>query len=301
MTCISLITDGIDGITGPIRVAYLLGKSLIGLGFNVNVVAPYVDEDVRKDLEYVGIKVKVLGAKSLFSGQSRHLLIWLINGMKGVINYNDDCVLINLSFELPIPSTAFYAQGYVGDLLRDLGSGFPAHYRLGYYLALPPLIRMADSTYHRALSLSKYVIANSRYSMESVISRGARVWRIINPPVDTDLFRPVLNPPTQDYVLTYVGKETQFDIIRAMADAGIRMVAFGSKVPWLPHWFIKHRNIDYRGGRVSDEELVRLYANAKFTVFPPFMHDPLVTYLLNPWPAEHRSSPMIGKALGGRP
>ena len=270
MPCISLVTDGIDGVTGPIRVAYLLGKSLIGLGFNVNVIAPYADEDARKALEYVGIKVRVLGTKSLLSGQSRHLLIWLINGMRGVINYDDDCALINLSFELPIPSTIFYAQGYVGDLLRDLSREFPVHYKLGYYLGLP-IVRMADSTYHKALSHSNYVIANSRYSMESVASRGVRVWRIINPPVDTDLFRPVPNP-AQDYVLTYVGKETQFDVLRAIANAGIRIVAFGSKVPWLPHWFVRHRNIDYRG-RVSDDELVRLYANAKFTVFP-FIHEP---------------------------
>ncbi|WP_054854033.1 glycosyltransferase [Vulcanisaeta distributa] len=275
MPCISLITDGIDGITGgPIRVAYLLGKSIIEMGFNVNVVAPYVSKEVEKDLEYVGIKVRDLGLRPPLSGQSGHFLIWLMNGIRGLINYRDDCLTINLSFELPIPATIFYAQGYVGDLLRDLSREFPIHYRLGYYLATP-LIIAADSTYHRALSRSKYVIANSRYSAEAVISRNVRVWGgVINPPVNTDFFKPVPNPPTQDYVLTYVGKETQFNVLRAMANAGgIRIVAFGSKVPpWLPRWFVRHRNIDYRG-RVSDEELVKLYANAKFTVFP-FIHEP---------------------------
>ncbi|ADY01187.1 glycosyl transferase group 1 protein [Vulcanisaeta moutnovskia 768-28] len=270
MPCISLVTDGIDGITGPIRVAYLLGKSLISTGFTVNVIAPYVNEELSRYLEYVGIKVRDLGVRLVFSGQSGHLLIWLVNGIRGLINYDNDCALINLSFELPIPSTIFYAQGYVSDLLRDLSKGFPTHYKLGYYLALP-LIRIADSTYHKALSLSKYVIANSKYSMDSVVSRGVRVWGVINPPVDTDLFKPVPSP-TQDYVLTYVGKETQFDVLKAMANAGIKMVAFGSKIPWLPRWFVKHQNIDYRG-RVSDEELAKLYANAKFTVFP-FMHEP---------------------------
>ncbi len=112
MTCISLITDGIDGITGPpIRVAYLLGRFLIGLGFDVNVVSPYVREDVRRDFEYVDIKVRDLGIKPpLLPGQAGHLSIWLINGVKGLINYGDDCLSINLSFELPIPSTVFYAQ-----------------------------------------------------------------------------------------------------------------------------------------------------------------------------------------------
>ncbi|WP_054857873.1 hypothetical protein [Vulcanisaeta sp. JCM 16159] len=148
MPCVSLITDGIDGITGPIRVAYLLGKSIIEMGFNVNVVAPYVSKEVKKDLEYVGIKVRDLELRPPLSGQSGHLLIWLMNGIRGLIDYRDDCLTINLSFELPIPATIFYAQGYVGDLLRDLSREFPIHYRLGYYLATP-LIIAADSTYHR--------------------------------------------------------------------------------------------------------------------------------------------------------
>lgn len=270
MPCITLITDGIDGITGPIRVAYLLGSFLTRTGFSINVISPYVKEEVRRDFERIGARVRDLGIKKLPLGQSNHLLIWLINGIRGLVNYSDDCALINLSFELPIPSTIFYAQGYVGDLLRDLSKEFPAYYRLGYYVALP-LINAADSTYHKALSLSKYVIANSRYSAESVRVRGVEVHAVINPPIDTELFKPVPNPG-QDYVLTYVGKETQFVVLRAIADAGVKIVAFGSKVPWLPRWFVRHRNIDYRG-RVSDEELARLYANAKLTVFP-FIHEP---------------------------
>ncbi len=85
----------------------------------------------------------------------------------------------------------------MGDLLRDLSQVFPPiYYKLSYYIALP-LINTADSTYHRALSFSKYVIANSRYSAEAVMSRGGvRVWGgVINPPVDTELFKPVPNPP----------------------------------------------------------------------------------------------------------
>ncbi|WP_243678148.1 glycosyl transferase family 1 [Vulcanisaeta distributa] len=298
MPCISLITDGIDGIVGPIRVAYLLGGFLVKAGFNVNVVSPYVRDDVRREFEYAGIKVRNLGIKSLLPGQAGHFLMWLINGIKGgLIEYDDGCLSINLSFELPIPSTIFYAQGYVSDLLRDLSKEFPMHYKLGYYVAMP-LIGIADSTYHKALSLSNYVIANSRYSAESVMLRGGvRVWGgVIHPPIDTEFFKPVPNP-TQDYVLTYVGKETQFNVLRALADAGIKIVAFGSKVPWIPRWFTKHQNIDYRGGRVNDEELVKLYANAKFTVFP-FTHE--LRYVpSSPWHAEHPSSLIISRGPGG--
>ncbi|MGC8542647.1 MAG: glycosyltransferase [Vulcanisaeta sp.] len=274
--CVLLITDGIDGITGPIRVAYALGKHLIGNRINVKIITPYINAEVNKSLIREGFNTRSLGKETLVGGQAGHLWIWIRNSLfmnRKIINEitNDsECISINLSFEVPIQSTIFYTQGYVGELLRDIAMEFPLHYRMAYKLS-SPVIRMADNTYSKALLGSKYVIANSRYSAYMATERGAHVHGIIYPPIDTRLFRPV-NNPSSDYVVTYVGKETQFDVLRAIANTGIRIIAFGSKVPWLPRWFLRHRNIDYRG-RVSDEELVKLYANARFTVFP-FTHEP---------------------------
>jgi hypothetical protein len=60
-------------------------------------------------------------------------------------------------------------------------------------------------------------------------------------------------------VLTYVGKETAFSAIKRVADAGVKMRAFGSKVSHVPDYIRKHPNIELLG-RVSDEELVELYS-----------------------------------------
>jgi glycosyltransferase involved in cell wall biosynthesis len=269
--CVLIITDGVDGITGPIRVAYLLGKHLVDVGFIVELIAPYVEPQVETEFVNAGFRVKELGLKPPIGGGLGHLWLWMRNALFKIHDIDlGDCMSINLSFELHIKSTIFYAQGYVRDLLSDLVREFPRHYRVAYRLSLP-IIKRADANYHEALSSSTFVVANSKYSAEMVMRRGAQVHGIINPPIDTSFFKPVTNP-SNDYVLTYVGKETQFNVLRRIADHGIKIVAFGSKVAWMPRWFTKHSNIDYRG-RVSDDELTKLYANARFTVFP-FIHEP---------------------------
>ncbi|MFB6469892.1 MAG: glycosyltransferase family 4 protein [Vulcanisaeta sp. AZ3] len=265
--CIDLIVDGIDGVTGPIRVAVTLGYFLRLRSYRVTLVTPYVNSSVKHEIQ--GLNIIELIGKPTLSGQLGHLWLWIRNAFREVV-YRSDCITINLSFELPIPSTIFYAQGYVGDLLKDMTETAPMHYRLGYLLA-SPLIKAANMVYHKGIVNSRFVVANSRFTADMVRSRGITVSDIIHPPINTNFFKPVENPG-EDYVLTYVGKETEFKVLKALADNGIKIVAFGSKVPWLPKWFTRHSMIDYKG-RVSDDELVKLYANAKFTVFP-FTHEP---------------------------
>jgi glycosyltransferase involved in cell wall biosynthesis len=101
-----------------------------------------------------------------------------------------------------------------------------------------------------------------------------RVDKTINPPLDCTFFRPATSKPTGDYALTHFGtygKEGRFPVIKAIADSGVVIKAFGN-VASIPKPLRKHRNIDFLG-RVSDEELVNLYSNAFFTLFA-FNHEP---------------------------
>jgi len=72
--------------------------------------------------------------------------------------------------------------------------------------------------------------------------------------------------------LTYFGKETDFFVLKKIGDAGVKIKAFGSKISYVSKGLLKHRNIEFLG-KVSDEELVNLYSNAIFTLFP-FTHEP---------------------------
>jgi glycosyltransferase involved in cell wall biosynthesis len=73
-------------------------------------------------------------------------------------------------------------------------------------------------------------------------------------------------------VLTYFGKETKFSVIKAIADLGVSIKAFGSKAPFIPKGMITHPNISFLG-KIPIGELVNVYSNALFTLFP-FTHEP---------------------------
>jgi glycosyltransferase involved in cell wall biosynthesis len=57
-----------------------------------------------------------------------------------------------------------------------------------------------------------------------------------------------------------------------IADLGVKIKAFESKTPFIPRYMLGHLNVDFLG-RVSTGELVDLYSNALFTLFP-FTHEP---------------------------
>jgi glycosyltransferase involved in cell wall biosynthesis len=73
-------------------------------------------------------------------------------------------------------------------------------------------------------------------------------------------------------VLTYFGKETKYPVIKAVADLGIKIKAFGSKNPYIPRCIHRHPNIKFEG-EVSNQKLADLYSNALFTLFT-FTHEP---------------------------
>jgi glycosyltransferase involved in cell wall biosynthesis len=101
---------------------------------------------------------------------------------------------------------------------------------------------------------------------------GLKVHDIIYPPLDRRIFRPSTESPSEDYVLTYFGKETKFSVIKRIADLGVKIKAFGSKTLFINRDLLKHPNIEFLG-KLSTEVLVDAYSNALFTLFP-FTHEP---------------------------
>jgi glycosyltransferase involved in cell wall biosynthesis len=53
---------------------------------------------------------------------------------------------------------------------------------------------------------------------------------------------------------------------------GVKIKAFGSKTRSIPEDLLRHSDVEFLG-RVNTDELVDLYANALFTLFP-FTHEP---------------------------
>jgi glycosyltransferase involved in cell wall biosynthesis len=150
----------------------------------------------------------------------------------------------------------------------ELSPGF----RLAFNV-LRPFVQYADGRLvNRMDSVTTMVIANSRFCASMYGELGVKVHDVIYPPIDCQAFHPSTSKPSSDYVLAYFGKETKFSVVKKVADAGVKIKAFGSKTPFIPERLVKHRNVDFVG-RVSNGELVSLYSNALFTLFP-FTHEP---------------------------
>jgi glycosyltransferase involved in cell wall biosynthesis len=102
-------------------------------------------------------------------------------------------------------------------------------------------------------------------------SWGCRVDKVIYPPLDCASFKPTTPNPSADYVLAYAGKETKFSILKELTALGLKFKVFGSKAP-VPKRLLKDSNVEFLG-KITDEELVRLYSNALFTL-SVFTHEP---------------------------
>ncbi|MFP3320627.1 MAG: glycosyltransferase, partial [Acidilobus sp.] len=185
---------------------------------------------------------------------------------------NDDAVVVNFSQAFLVNADVYYAQGPITRALDDMYPEMRPLYR-AIYRTFRRLFILHDRRFNRGLRrASRLFIANSSFTRSMYEAWGIRVDGVIYPPLDTSFFRPITSRPSGDYVLTYAGKETAFSVIRRVADAGVKIRAFGSKISHVPDYIRKHPNIELLG-RVSDEELVELYSNALFTLFP-FTHEP---------------------------
>jgi glycosyltransferase involved in cell wall biosynthesis len=151
---------------------------------------------------------------------------------------------------------------------KELTTGFRVAYDF-----LKTIIDYADENLVRRMyKQSSLVIANSRFCASLYSSFGVKTDGVIYPPIDCRVFQPLTSKPSSDYVLTYMGKETKFSVIKNVADSGVRIKAFGAKSKSIPEGILKHSNIEFLG-KVTTEDLVRLYTNALFTLFP-FTHEP---------------------------
>jgi len=119
---------------------------------------------------------------------------------------------------------------------------------------------------------STKLVAVSRYIASFYKSIGINVDSIVHSSQNFELFKPSPGTIFNKYVLTYVGKETDFDLLISMAKYGINIIGFGSKIP--PGMGFKSlvKHIKFVGS-VGSEKLISLYSGAKFFAFP-FTNEP---------------------------
>ena len=274
----TLVCDIMMDLEGSVRPAMYLAEALVQKGYDVAIISPAMSKDVEKSLNMRKMKPINLRVK-LFAKRLGLSMLWFETwGREAFLRLNSrntdrhSPATINFSHTLVVPSTFWYLQGPTSSALRDMENELTLVYRSAYGILKPALEHADKRLATEMCNESKIVLANSKFCASLYQDWGIAVSDILYPPIDCKLFQPSAPNPSDDYVATYFGKETKFTVVKAIADRGAKVKAFGSKAPFIPKSLTIHPNIEFFG-KVPLTELVNIYSNALFTLFP-FTHEP---------------------------
>ena len=274
----TLVCDIMMDLEGSIRPAMYLARELNARGYKVSMVSPTMTKDVEEHLKAKGMKPINLHAKLAAKGSGLSVLWFETWGREAFLSLNsrhvtsDSSTTINFSQVISVPASVWYLQGPPSFALKDMEGELSTGFKIAYSF-LKPAIEYADNKLISKMGrISSFVIANSKFCASMYSHFGIKVDDVIYPPIDCHEFHPLTSSPTGDYVLTYFGKETKFSVIKDVADKGVKVKAFGSKTPYIEKNLTRHPNVEFMG-RVTTEQLLDLYSNALFTLFP-FTHEP---------------------------
>jgi hypothetical protein len=265
-------------LEGSIRPAMYLARELVARGHKVSMMSPAMSHDVEDSLKAQGVTPINLHAKLAAKNTGLSMLwfeTWIREAFLRLNSRhvaNEPSTTINFSQVIALPSLVWYLQGPPSRALKDMEKELSTSFRITYDV-LKPMIKFADGRLaSRMASVSAFVIANSKFCASMYSTLGVHARDVIYPPIDCQVFCPSASKASVNYVLAYFGKETKFSVIEKVADSGVKIKAFGSKTPFVPRSLMTHPNIEFLG-RVGIRELVELYSNALFTLFP-FTHEP---------------------------
>jgi glycosyltransferase involved in cell wall biosynthesis len=175
--------------------------------------------------------------------------------------------VVNLSMTVPVSSDLWWILGTPLDqTIRGMAAA-NVFARMVDRVAGGTLATLDAQVLHRIRSNTLRIVANSPYLRDLYRLRGVPVEGVVYTLKDMSDFQPTTLSPRRDYVLLYVGKETDRLDFSALLDAGVQVVGFGSKIPTGTRLKRFTESIKWLG-RVSHRQLIDLYANALFTLFP---------------------------------
>lgn len=271
-----IVSDPLSSEFGPTRPAILVAEELLKRDFRVKIVSMTVAQNIRELFESKGISILEVAGKSSSLDES---LAWFKAWLgEALFSQNSrkvpqlDGNILNFSNVIAIPSSFWYAQGPPSITLHNIKTALSWHYRLVCDFGAPFLNLLDKKAVKRFAGMTGKVVVNSKYLISVYGELGVEVHDVIYPPLDCEMFKPTASEHSSDYTLTYLGKETKLSLLKKLADLGVRIKLFGGKMTAIPRKLRKHPNLTMLG-RVSNEELVRLYSNAQFTLFP-FLDEP---------------------------
>ncbi|MCJ7713187.1 glycosyltransferase [Candidatus Bathyarchaeota archaeon] len=261
--------DPLENLYGPLTPPFLLGKELKGL-FDPIFVSQMITEDVKKTLKIQNFEMLNLKKRFYSSGSLLTMEAWL---RKSKYKRKSDADLaINFSQCFLADVDIYYGQGPITQALDDMYPEQKKIHQFVYWFSRRFLVNRDKAFTRNLKSKSRLFIANSKFCASMYQKWGIKVDQVIYPPLDCQRFKSKTSNPSNDYVCTYIGKETKYSILNKIASTGVKIKAFGSKSKDIPKQIQKNKNIELLG-KVTDKDLVGLFSNALFTLFT-FTHEP---------------------------
>ena len=293
----------VDPIPTTYSVQFDLVKSLsaqIVREFDVYLSTNFIDSKKATELEYLGIRVLRKKEKRRYSFIKKILfprlnesLLWGVNwfldllafklGKNAIIKFpNIFDYVVNLSSTAMCESDLLWIQGPpFAEVVESMASN---NYLSRLFLKFfkKPLENGSRLSVTRMASLSRVVIANSRFVASRYKGYPFRIDSVIYTSKEFSQFMPINILTEEKYVLTYIGKETDLIALEWLLESGIKLKAFGAKIP--PGFNLsRFKNKLSLLGYVSQNQLVQLYSCAHFVAFPftnePFGYVPIESML----------------------
>ncbi len=218
----------------------------------------------------------------IFSWFTESILGVISRDVSRVVKDNEIDLVVNVSSTIPCKSDICVIQGIpFFETLRNIGRTNYIARLLIITMGLP-IFFFERKLLRRFKTNSKEIVANSRYIKEYYEKLGLQIKGTLHTIKDFSEFKATGNDAPKDYVLSYMGKETEVDTLLEIAKRGVKIVAFGSKIPPGISLDYLKSHIVFEG-HVDEERLINMYSNALFTAFPfteePFGYIPLESSL----------------------
>ena len=281
-----LITDPLGG---PHSVQFELMESLsayLRQSFDITVMSTFIDNVKINSLNSLGINAVSVHSflpflnrifKVLNSNNESMLWLesWLREGFfsrnsfelqKFISRQNFDYV-INATTTVPVLSDIWWMQG--PPLIVTLTGMISDNYlvKAGIF-PIGPLVKRIDKRLIEAMSYkSLKCLAGSGYVRDVLKLWNIKVDGVVYSTKNFSQFTPTTNFPSRDFMLVYVGKETDISPIKKIAESGVKIIGFGSKLPIGTKLEKLKKLIDFRGF-ISLNQLKDLFTNALVTLFP---------------------------------
>ena len=266
-----LLSDPLMSDYGPARPVILLAREF-RRDFDVTIVSSTISFQIKEELKSQRIDFLDLAVKSHSKENSlAYFELYLREATResigNLLHIPTNAIVLNFSNTITKTCKAWYAQGPVSTVLRNIRNEMPLKYKLPLHAFDYFFTKLDTKMIRKMRRSSESVVANSQYCRSCYQKMGIIVDKVIYEPLNCSMFQPSTNNPSADYVLTYFGKETDYRTIKEIADRGVKIKAFGGKLQDIPKAVSRHPNIEALGW-IDNDKLVDLYSNSLFTVFP---------------------------------